>query len=127
MRGKVNRFVPLIVDALYDVCLFAHSGVGKHSVSGSQIFQIALERTDVAGGPVRNVLSNAKIIGDFLYRIESGVLANAHAHGVTRMDQAIGARHDTAKGAVGVSGRPVPGAVNFTGLNWAIADRRTRK
>src|SRR6266576_7024015 len=107
MRGEVNRFVPLIVDALDDVCLLAHSGVGKRSVSGSQIFQIALERTDVAGGPVRNVLSNAKIIRDFLYRIESGELANAHAHGIARMDQTIGARHDATISAVGFSGRPV--------------------
>src|SRR6267154_1953271 len=71
--------------------------------------------------------SNAKIIRDFLYRIESGELANAHAHGIARMDQAIGARHDAAISAVGVSGRPVAGAVNFTGLNWAIANRRTRQ
>src|SRR4249920_744809 len=127
MRGEVNRFVPLIVDSLDDVCLLAHPGVWKQGVSGSHIFQIALERTDVAGWPVRNVLSNAKIIRDFLYRIESGELANAHAHGVARMDQAIGARHDTAISAVGVSGRPVAGAVNFTGLNWAIANRRTRQ
>src|SRR6266481_3258569 len=117
MRRKVNRFVPLIVYALYDACLPAHSGVGKRSISGSQIFQIALERTDVAGGPVRNVLSNAKIIRDFLYRIESGELANAHAHGVARMDQAIGARHNAAISAVLVSGRPVAGAVNLLWLN----------
>src|SRR6266536_2196991 len=127
MRREINRFVLLIVNTLDDVRLFAHSGVGKHGVSGSQIFQIALERTDVAGGPMRNVLSNSKIIRDFLYRIESGELANAHAHGVARMDQAIGARHNAAISAVGVSGRPVAGAVNFTGLNWAIANRRTRQ
>src|SRR6478735_8605429 len=107
MCGEVNRFVPLIVDALYDVCLPADSGVGTYSVSGSQIFEIALERTDVAGGPMRNVLSNAKIMRVFLYRIESGELANAHAHGIARMDEAIGARHDAAISAVGVSGRPV--------------------
>src|SRR5262249_13518532 len=117
----------LIVDALYDVGLLAHSGVGKRSVSGSEIFQIALERTDEAGRPVRNILSDAKIIRDLLYRIESGELADTHAHGVARMDQAIGARQDAAISAVGVSRRPVAGAVNFTGLNWAITNRRTRQ
>src|SRR4029077_11022670 len=91
------------------------------------IFQIALERTDVAGRPARDVLSNAKIIRDLLYRIESGELADAHAHGVARMDQAIGARHDAAISAVGVSRRPVAGAVNLTGWIWAIANRRTRQ
>src|SRR6476619_5070548 len=123
MRGEVNRFVPLIVDSLDDVCLLAHPGVWKQGVSGSHIFQIALERTDVAGWPVRNVLSNAKIIRDFLYRIESGVLTNAHTHGVSRMNQTIGARHDAAVSAVGVRGRPIARAVDFAGLDRAIADR----
>jgi hypothetical protein len=63
--AEINRFVLLIVDALDDVRLPAHSGVGKHSVSGSQIFQVALERTDVAGRAVRNVLSNAEVVRDF--------------------------------------------------------------
>ena len=126
MRREINRFVLLIVDALDDVCLPAHSGVGKHSVSGSQIFQIALERTDVAGGAVRNVLSNAKIIRDFLYRIESGELANAHAHGVARMNETVGARHGPAVRAVGICRRPITGTVDFARLNRTVADRRPR-
>src|SRR5947207_14105676 len=96
MRREINRFVLLIVDTLDDVCLPAHSGIGKHSVSGSQIFQVALEGTDVAGGSVRNVLSNGEVIRDFLYRIKSGKLPNAHAHGVARMNETVGARHGPA-------------------------------
>ena len=127
MRRKINRFVLLIVDALDDVCLLAHSGVGKHSVSGSQIFQIALERTDVAGGPMRNILSNAKIVRDFLHRIKSGELPNAHAHRVARMNETVGARHDPAIRAVGICRRPISGAVDFTGLNRTVADRCPRQ
>src|SRR6266481_4189034 len=126
MRRKINWFVPLIVDALYDVCLSAHSGVGKHSVSGSQIFQVALERTDVAGGAVRNVLSNAKVIRDFLYCIESGELANAHAHGVAGMNKTVGARHGPAVRAIGIRRRPVTGTVDFARLNRTVADRGSR-
>src|SRR5438034_9789970 len=100
MRREINRFVLLIVDTLDDVCLPAHSGVGKHTVSGSQIFQVALEGADVAGRPVRYVLSNAKIIRDFLHRIKSGELSNAHAHGVARMNETVRARHGPAVRAV---------------------------
>src|SRR4029077_5550834 len=101
MRREINRFVLRIVDTLDDVCLPAHSGVGKHTVSGSQIFQVALEGTDVAGGPVRNILSNAQIVRDFLYRIEAGELANAHAHGVARMNETGGRRPGRGGRAVG--------------------------
>src|SRR6266850_6670457 len=102
MRREINRFVLLIVDTLDDVCLLAHSGVGKHTVSGSQIFQVTLERPDVAGGPVRNILSNAEIVRDFLYRVEAGELANAHAHSVARMNETVGARHGPTVRAVGI-------------------------
>src|ERR1700746_1710216 len=100
MRCEINRFVLLIVDALDDVCLPANTSVWKNSVSGSQIFQVALERADVAGGPVRNVLSNAEIVRDFLYPIEARERANAHAHGVARMNQTVRAGHDTSERAV---------------------------
>ena len=96
MRGKIYRFVLLIVDSLDDVRLFAHTGIGENSVTGSQIFQVRLERTDVGGGPVWNILSDAKIIRDLLHRIESGELSHSHAHGVARMDKTVGARHRTA-------------------------------
>src|SRR4029077_6309849 len=102
MRREINRFVLLIVDALDDVRLPAHSGIGKHSVSGSQIFQVALDRTDETGGAVRCLVSNAKIIRNFLYRIESGELANAHAHGVAGMNETVGTRHRPAVCAVGI-------------------------
>src|SRR4030095_11005094 len=100
MRREINRLVLLIVDALDDVCLPADSVVGKNSVSRSQIFQIALKRTNVAGGPVRNVLSNAKIVRNFLHRIEPRELTNAYAHGVAGMNKTVGARHRPAARAV---------------------------
>src|SRR5436309_14958815 len=109
----------LIVNTLHDVRLPARSGVGKYNVSGSQIFQVALERADVAGRPVRYVLSNAKIIRDFLYRIESGELANTHAHGVARMNETVGARHGAAVRAVRIRRRPISRAIDFAGLNRA--------
>src|SRR5204863_6989406 len=93
MRREINRLVLLIVDALDDVSLSADSVIGKNSVSRSQILQVAFERTDVAGGPVRNVLSNAKIVRNFLHRIEPGELANSHAHGDAGMNETVGARH----------------------------------
>ena len=127
VRGAINWFVLLIVDALDDVSLLAHSGIGKNRVSGSQIFQVRLERTDVDGGTVRNILSNAEVVRDFLHRIEPGELSDAHAHGVARMNETIGARLDAAIGAVGICGRPISRAFDFTGLNRTIADRRTRQ
>src|SRR4029453_5914195 len=123
MRREINRFVLLIVDALDDVCLPAHSGVRKHTVSGSQILQITLERTDVTCGPARNILSNAEIIRDFLYRIEAGELANAHAHGVARMNETVGARHGPAVRAVGICRRPITGTVDLARLNRTVTDR----
>ena len=60
MRREINWFVLLVVDTLDDVRLFAHSCVGKNSISRSQISQVALERSDVAGGSVRNFFSNAE-------------------------------------------------------------------
>ena len=38
------------------------------------------------------------------------------------MDEAVGARHDAAVGAIGICRRPIPGAVDFTRLNRPIAD-----
>ena len=100
MRGKINRFVLLIVDALDDVRLLPHTGVGKNRVSGSQIFQVRLKRTDVDRGTVRNILSNTEIVRDLLHCIKSGELSDAHAHGVAGMNETIGARLDPAIGAV---------------------------
>src|SRR4029453_5438317 len=127
MRREINRFVLLIVDALDDVCLLAHSGVGKNSVSRSQIPQIALERTNVAGGPVRNVLSNAKIVRNFLHRTEPCELTNAYAHGVAGMNETVGARHGPSVRAVRICRRPITGTVDFARLNGTVADRRPRQ
>src|SRR5205823_13148720 len=111
-------------DALDDVSLSADSVVRKNSVSRSQILQITLERTDVAGGPVRNVLSNPKIVRNFLHRIEPGELANAYAHGVAGMDETVGARHGPAVRTVRICRRPISCPVDFAGLNRTVADRR---
>ena len=89
MRGAKDRLVLLVVDALDDVCLLAHSGIGKNRVSSSQIFQVRLKRTDVNRRPVGNILRKAERVGDSLHRIESGELADAYAHGVTRMDKTV--------------------------------------
>src|SRR5438034_7464878 len=43
------------------------------------------------------------------------------------MDETVGAGHDAAVGAVGICGRPIPGAIDFAGLNGAIANRGTRQ
>src|SRR5215831_5440864 len=117
MRREINLFVLLVVDALDDVRLFTYSGVRKNRVSGSQISQVALERTDVAGRPMGNLLSNAKVIRNFLHRIESGELANAHAHGVARMNKTVRARHGSAVRAVGIRRRPITRSIDFARLN----------
>src|SRR5262245_44259093 len=122
MRREINWFVLLIVDALDDICLLPHTGVWKNSISGSQVFQVALERTDVAGRSVGNFLSNAQIVRNFLHRIESGKLPNAHAHSVTRMNETVGARHYPSKRAVRICWRPIPSTVDFARLNRTITD-----
>src|SRR5438046_8394981 len=127
MRREINRFVLLIVDAFDDVSLPADSVVGKNSVSRSQILQIALERTDVAGGPVRNVLSNAKIVRNFLHRIEPGEMANAYAQGVAGMNETVRTRHGPAVRTVRICRRPISCPVDFAGLNRTVADRRPRQ
>ncbi len=75
---------------------------------------------------MRNVLSNAKIIRDFLYRIESGELANSHAHGVARMNETVGARHGPTVRAIGIRRRPITGTVDFARLDRTVADRGSR-
>ncbi len=82
MRGAKDRLALLVVDALDDVCLLARPGIRKNRVSGSEIFQVRLERTDVNRGPVRDLLRKAECVGDILHRVESSELADAHAHGV---------------------------------------------
>src|SRR5215469_7271455 len=123
MRREIYRLVLLIVDALDDICLPPYASVGKNSVSGSQIFQIALERTDVASRSARNLLSNAKVVCDFLHRIKSRELPNAHAHGVARMNETVGARHDASIRAVRICWRPISCTVDFARLNRTVTDR----
>ena len=74
VRREINRFVSLIVDALDDVRLFTYAGIRKNSISGSQIFQVRLERPDVDRGTVGNILGNPQVIRDFLHRIKTGEL-----------------------------------------------------
>ena len=82
MRCAIDGLVLLVVDAFDDVCLLARPGIRKNRVSGSQIFQVRLERTDVNRRPMRNILRKAQCISDILHRVEPGELADAHAHGV---------------------------------------------
>src|SRR5581483_1902845 len=127
MCGPVNRFVVRIINSLDNVRLLANSGIGKNRVSCGQIFQVRLKRTDVDRRTVRDVLRYAERVGDFLNRVEPGQLPNAHAHGVARMDQTIGARIDSTVSSVGISRRPAPRPIDFTGSYWAIADRSARQ
>src|SRR5215470_17820910 len=103
MRGAINRLVVGIINSLDDVSLFAHPGVWKNRVRGSQIFQVRLERTDVDCWTVRNILGNAEGVGDFLNSVKPSELPNAHAHGVARVDQTIGTRKNPAVRSIGIS------------------------
>src|SRR5947207_16013532 len=76
---------------------------------------------------MRNILRNAEIVSDLLHCIEPGELANSDAHGVARMNETVGAGHDAAIGAVGICWGPISRAINFAGLNRAIADRSARQ
>src|SRR6266496_3836516 len=96
MRGKINRFVLLVVDALDDISLLAHASVWKDGVSRSEIPQVSFERTDVSRGTRWNILTEIERGGDLLHRIESGELTNAHTHGVARMDETVRAGQDAA-------------------------------
>src|SRR4029450_9832314 len=93
--------------------LLTHTCVRENGVSSSQIFQVCLEGTDVGGGTVRHFFSDAEIVRDLLHSSESGELSPAHAHGVTRMNKAVGARHGAAVGAVRICRRPISCAVDF--------------
>ena len=124
MRRAINRIVLLIVDALDDVSLLAHAGVRKNGIGGGKILQVGFERADVNGGAARNIFAEVERGRDFLHGIEAGELADAHAHGVARMNQAIGARLNAAVSAVGISRRPISRAFDFARLNRAIADGR---
>ena len=60
-------------------------------------------------------------------QLEAGELPNADAHGVARMNQAVGGRLNAAVGSVGITGRPISRAFYFAGLNRPIADRCARQ
>src|SRR6266480_280672 len=127
MRRAKNWFVLLIIDALDEVSLLAHSSVGKDGVSGGKIFQIRFERTDVDRWPVRSILGKTKRGGDFLHSIQSRELTDAHAHCVARMDKAVRARQDAAVGPIGISRGPISGAFDFPALNGTVADGSSRQ
>src|ERR1700692_275534 len=76
---------------------------------------------------MRNVLRNTEVVSNLLHSIEPGELSNAHTHGVARMNKAVGAGHGAAVSAVGICRRPISRAINFAGLNRAIADRSARQ
>src|SRR2546430_2595334 len=127
MRGAINWFVIRIINSLDDIRLFAHAGIGKNRVRRSQIFQVSLKRTDVSGWTVRNILRNAERVGDLLNGVQPGKLSNAYAHGVARVDQAIGARTNSAVRSIGISRRPISSAVDFTRLDRTVTDRSARQ
>src|SRR5436190_13666877 len=76
---------------------------------------------------MRNVLRNPEIISNLLHGIEASELANTHAHGIARMNEAVGAGHGASVSAVGIPGRPISRAIDFARLNGAIADRSARQ
>ena len=65
MGGTINRVVILIVNALDDIGLFAHAGVGKGGISSREIFQVRFKRADVDGGPVWNLVARFKVVATF--------------------------------------------------------------
>src|SRR4030095_11904256 len=123
MRRQVDRFVPRIIDTFNDVSLSAYTSVRKNRIRSGKIFQVRLERADVDRGAMRKILRNAKVVRNLLHRIKPGTLPDTHTHGVSRRNQAIRARHSAAISTVRVSGGPIARAIDFTGLNWPIADR----
>ena|SRR6266516_5423282 len=96
MRGAKNWFVLLVVDALDDVSLLAHTLIWENSVSRSKVSQVGFERTDVSRGTGWNILAEIERDGDLLHRVESGELTDAHTHGVARMDETVRAWQDAA-------------------------------
>jgi hypothetical protein len=96
VRGEVNRFVLLVVDALDDVSLLAHASVWKDGVSRSKVPQVGFERTDVGRRAGWNILTEIECGGDLLHRVGSGELTDPHTHGVARMDEAVRAGQDAA-------------------------------
>ena len=70
---------------------------------------------------------NAEVVRDLLHRVESGELPHAHAHGVTRMNETVRARHDATVGAVGICRRPISCSLDFAGANRPITNRGARQ
>src|SRR4029453_5251300 len=127
MRGAVNRFVLLVVDALDDVSLLAHAPIWKDCVSRSKVPQVSFERTDVSRRTGWNILTQIERGGDLLHRVESCELPNPHTHGVARMDETVRAGQDAAILSIRIGRRPISSAFDFAGLNRAVADRGSRQ
>src|SRR4051812_46708055 len=127
MGRAVDRNMIGIVDALDDVRLLPNPGVWKNGVSSREIFQIALERTDVNRGTVWNVLRQPEVKRELLDVIQMRELAHAHTHGVARMNEPVGSGTDAVVFVIGISGRPISRARDFAGLDWIVADRCARK
>src|SRR5918996_4120573 len=89
MRGEINRFVLLVVDALDDVSLLTHAPIWKDGIRRSKVSQVGFERTDVSRGTGWNILTEIECDGDFLNGIKSGELTDAHTHGVARIDETV--------------------------------------
>src|SRR6476660_5952961 len=127
MGGAIDRLMVLIIDSFDHVTLFSNSGIWKGGIRRRQILQVCFKGANVNRGAVRGFVVEVQRRRDLLDLIEPGELADANAHGVARMNQAVGGRLNAAVGAIGIAGRPISGALYFAGLNRPVANRRARE
>ena len=113
----------LIIDPLDHVTLFPDSGIWKGGIRRRQILQARFKGANVNRGTVRNFVVQVQRRRNLLDLIEPGELADANAHGIARMNQAVGGRLNAAVGAIGIPRRPISRAFYFAGLNRPIIDR----
>src|SRR5919204_3657375 len=122
MSRTIDRLMVLIIDPFDHVTLFPNSSIWKSGVRRRQILQVCFKGADVNRGTVWDFVVQIQRRRDLLDLIEPGELADANAHGVARMNQAVGGRLNAAVGSIGIAGRPISRAFYFSGLNWTIAD-----
>src|SRR5262249_38810403 len=125
-RRVIDRLAGGIVDALDDVALPAHSGVGEDGVSGGQFRHIRFEGAEVDGRKARHVADAGRggDAGDF---VQARPFADAHADRIARLNQTLFRAHDPLIGAVRIFWRPVRRLPDFATGNRAVVDSRARQ
>src|SRR4029077_8463017 len=125
-RPLVDRPAKTVFDGLDDVGLLSDAIVGKHRIRCRKVLQGRLERAEINGRNVRDVLQ-ARTEGKRSYRRSRGILPDANGHGVPRTNQTEGGGLQSLVLSIRIFRGPVsaqPGNVAF--LDRGVVDQRSR-